>query len=1145
MQNVSFQPTKIIEYWRNFIADEDRIGISKKDLINAKNFTNNELHAGKINSKLTTTLFKEFLARNKHIEKKDLKSISVLIAPMILMKKFKHGETIEKINSQNIASPLWIAANLTENGNLTSHSDNILPWIDRRCLKPNESDIEFPIIGTVDKLDEYYTNTEIRHDNRNWSELLDYSSKLIKYVSSDKYKELIYEQNYEIQQKACKIRVHSYQNGAAQNIIKTLDQYIKHKRVPETLKKLIKPNTTEKNNVDYTEPYLKSHIGQMSSKFSLSKTQRESLYEYFMENKALIFALNGPPGTGKTTFIQTLIANELVKSALKNKSHPPLIVCTSKNNQAITNILDTFKSIDCKRWLPNIDSFGLYLAATGKNTEANKSGYLYKNIFHNSGNIEDFYTEDYQTNAKKYYLDKVSKYFDKNVTELEHAQTLIHTKMRYLDEKIKSLIDLSTNFKTKNNELLDIYEKKENIAKTINKLNTKIEQLNERVVSLEKTTVSWLNFWNKDLFWLRFFKWIPFISKVLNQRIELFALENNLSRKSLSIEDEINNHIFKTKRLIEILQNELSLHRDFKDNYDLLEKQWSDASKKYNFHFNIFHSFDFDKDNGLQNILDTKLRSKLFQLSVHYWEAQWLLQANKINSFSHSENGRFKHWSVVSMLTPCLITTLHSGPAFFSYRAKNEEYETLENFIDLLIIDEAGQVNPAESAPMIGASKKVVIVGDIFQLKPVVLSTRKIDVANFKRYSGLSSVTDYNQLAKAGLTCVNGNVMKLAQNYSSIEKFENGLKGSYLLDHRRCYPEIISYCSELCYDGQLIPRRLSEDTLLPKMGYAHIKGVEVDIPSGGKKNTYEIIAVFQWLKKNQDKILNYYKNIDSKKYSSLSDCVGIITPFRQQGEEIKHCIDKYKIDIKKFGTVHTFQGAEMPIIIFSSVYNYKGERRYFFDYGPNMLNVAVSRAKDSFLVFGDTDIFNPLNSNTPSGKLAKYLFSNEENELLDIEQPKFNNFFNDVYRIDTLEGHRQTLINSFSEAQNELIIVSPFLRTNALKSDKIIELINLHKSRIKIKIYVDKWLNQGQYANDFEKAINLIKQTNIEINIINNIHSKIIMIDDRVIIEGSFNWLSASRDNKKYIREESSLTYSGSYASRFIAECKKLLNDKL
>ena len=53
------------------------------------------------------------------------------------------------------------------------------------------------------------------------------------------------------------------------------------------------------------------------------------------------------------------------------------------------------------------------------------------------------------------------------------------------------------------------------------------------------------------------------------------------------------------------------------------------------------------------------------------------------------------------------------------------------------------------------------------------------------------------------------------------------------------------------------------------------------------------------------------------------------------------------------------------------------------------------------------------------------------------------------------------------------------------------------------------------------------------------------MIDDRVIIEGSFNWLSASRDNKKYIREESSLTYSGSYASRFIAECKKLLNDKL
>lgn len=61
------------------------------------------------------------------------------------------------------------------------------------------------------------------------------------------------------------------------------------------------------------------------------------------------------------------------------------------------------------------------------------------------------------------------------------------------------------------------------------------------------------------------------------------------------------------------------------------------------------------------------------------------------------------------------------------------------------------------------------------------------------------------------------------------------------------------------------------------------------------------------------------------------------------------------------------------LLFFSSVYdsNQKG-RNFFFDNGPNMLNVAVSRAKDSFLVFGDIDIFDA-GSNKPSGILSRYI----------------------------------------------------------------------------------------------------------------------------------------------------------------------------
>lgn len=62
----------------------------------------------------------------------------------------------------------------------------------------------------------------------------------------------------------------------------------------------------------------------------------------------------------------------------------------------------------------------------------------------------------------------------------------------------------------------------------------------------------------------------------------------------------------------------------------------------------------------------------------------------------------------------------------------------------------------------------------------------------------------------------------------------------------------------------------------------------------------------------------------------------------------------------KLGTVHALQGAERSIVIFSMVYGPNEVGNMFFDSGVNLLNVAVSRAKDSFIVFTNKD------SNAPS-----------------------------------------------------------------------------------------------------------------------------------------------------------------------------------
>ena len=52
----------------------------------------------------------------------------------------------------------------------------------------------------------------------------------------------------------------------------------------------------------------------------------------------------------------------------------------------------------------------------------------------------------------------------------------------------------------------------------------------------------------------------------------------------------------------------------------------------------------------------------------------------------------------------------------------------------------------------------------------------------------------------------------------------------------------------------------------------------------------------------------------------------------------------------------------------------------------------------------------------------------------------------------------------------------------------------------------------------------IIKQSGAKLKLVDGIHGKTIIIDNDIIIDGSFNWFSALRDEQsKYFREESSI----------------------
>jgi len=251
------------------------------------------------------------------------------------------------------------------------------------------------------------------------------------------------------------------------------------------------------------------------------------------------------------------------------------------------------------------------------------------------------------------------------------------------------------------------------------------------------------------------------------------------------------------------------------------------------------------------------------------------------------------------------------------------------------------------------------------------------------------------------------------------------------------------------------------------------------------------------------------------------------------------------IVVSKTGTVHALQGGERAIILFSSVYSKTDVESYFFDRGPNMLNVAVSRAKDSFIVFGDMDIFDPA-LNTPSGILARHLYSSEENELAGASVPVRPEAaeLQEIHRVSTLDKHVRTLARSFDRAEQRLIIVSPYLRWRAVKADGVSEKVAAAVARgVKVFVYIDSGFNDHLRMPSAKRAAAVLTESGAEIVVCHNIHSKILCIDHDVFVEGSFNWLSAERNLDHYVRHDTSIIYTGAQASDFIRQSAKEIEE--
>ena len=533
---------------------------------------------------------------------------------------------------------------------------------------------------------------------------------------------------------------------------------------------------------------------------------------------------------------------------------------------------------------------------------------------------------------------------------------------------------------------------------------------------------------------------------------------------------------------------------------------------------------------------DQQRRFILFLLAARFWEGRWLLemQQRRADGNNRSSRGQLstttEDWRCRAMLTPTFVSTLAMLPRFFRYDRESERPP-----IDFLIFDEASQVSPELGAGCLALASRALIVGDDQQLEPVWNVPPHVDLSNASQHEliGRDQNRGLAELTRMGLLASNGSLMRLSLRCS---KYNDGgtTVGVFLSEHRRSVPEIVAACNALAYRDRLLPYRPPlAHRVLPAFGYLHVRG-RMEKVGTSRRNKKEADQIISWLVANREMLLRFYQ------HQSLDGVLAVISPFAAQIDYIHTKLRPFR-DRILVGTVNSLQGAERPVVLFSTVYDPTFADEYFFDRGPNMLNVAISRARDSFVVFGDMGIFHG-RPNTPSSVLGAFLFGNDSNELSSGEPVPIDGAVEEHRRISSLEEHREALRDAITGAMRELIIVSPTISIAAIVKDRLPELLRDAVARgVAVTVYTDCDLdvsNGVMKPTTVEGRLALI-ESGVRLRVIKGIHNKTIAVDGATIIEGSFNWLSAVRTaGAAHQKHETSAFYRGRDASRYIQELK-------
>ena len=237
----------------------------------------------------------------------------------------------------------------------------------------------------------------------------------------------------------------------------------------------------------------------------------------------------------------------------------------------------------------------------------------------------------------------------------------------------------------------------------------------------------------------------------------------------------------------------------------------------------------------------------------------------------------------------------------FSARS-NLQAETL---FDYVIMDEASQVSSETGALALMCACNAVIVGDSMQLPNVITDADRPRIQAIGSRHAIDPRYDCAALSFLESVC---RVFPKAPQ-------------TLLREHYRCHPKIINFCNQRFYGGRLLI--MTEDH-----GEPDVITAWRTTPGHHARGTL-----------NPREIETIRREVLPSLPCEQAE-IGIISPYNEQVNALHRELGE-GIDV---ATVHKFQGREKEAIILSTV----DDQITTFTDDPNLLNVAVSRAKRQF-----------------------------------------------------------------------------------------------------------------------------------------------------------------------------------------------------